>query len=296
MTVRYKVIGIDPTAIGLELGSCLTMHKLCAAVRTPKMYAHLRGAAMSWTSPIGMHHDLAFFDELFASHVVLDDVVPAQPHQGGIPEGALLVATLLIAFPHARFGIGLSGGEESFNTIGHYRSLGNESIDLPDGGEDREFTTRLFDYLCSNSYWVDDDLVHILALLTDLSQDRDRRIPAQVLSHSTSGNHQVDAGLFHAYQLIEALLEVKYREKVRDFVERWNNTYRLQLDADIIDFIRNLRDVSLHFKAEGAANRLRESRIALGFDRDSSWEQEFRQYGMQRLLREATQAYCLARV
>ena len=245
MTVRYKVIGIDPTAIGLELGNCLKMHKLRAAVNTPKMYARLGGSAMGWTtSCTGVHHDLAFFDELFASHVVLDDVVPAQPHQGGTSAGALLVATLLIAFPHARFGIGLSGGEKSLNTIGHYRSFGNESIDLPDGGEAREFTTRLFDYLCSNSYWVDDDLVHMLALLTDLSQDRDRRIPAQVLSHSTSGNHQVDAGLFHAYQLIEALLEVKYREELRVSVERWNNTYRLQLDADKIDFIRNLRDLS----------------------------------------------------
>ena len=57
-------------------------------------------------------------------------------------------------------------------------------------------------------------------------------------------------------------------ESVRNAVARWNDTYPFQLNADEIDFIRNVRDVSLHFRAERAAPRLRESQIALGFDRD----------------------------
>ena len=68
--------------------------------------------------------------------------------------------------------------------------------------------------------------------------------------------------------------------------------YDLQLDADEIDFIRNLRDISLHFKAERAESRLRESRAALGFDQDRSLEQKFRN-GVHRLLRETARAYFL---
>lgn len=296
MIERYKVAGIDPGAAGLQLGNCLTMRKLRAAVNTPTMYAKVRGSVMSSMARAGTLLDLVFLDELFASRVVLDHVVPEHPQRGDTSEGALLVAALLIAFPNARFGLGLPGAEKSLRLTGHYRSLGKKSLDLRDGSKAPELVTRLFDYLRMNSYWVDDDLVHLLALLTDFCQDRDRTIPAQVLSLSTSGNHQVDAGLFHAYQLIEALLEIRDHEPLRDSVARWNDTYPLQLDADEIDFIRNLRDLSLHFKAERAAKRLRQSRIALGFDEDSSRQSEFRRYGMQRLLREIAQAYFLARL
>ena len=296
MIERYKVAGIDPGAAGLQLGNCLMMRKFRAAVNTPTMYARVRGSVVSSMNLTRTIHDLVFFDELFASRVVLDHVVPEHPQQGDASESALLVAALLIAFPNARFGLGLQGGEKSLRLTGHYRSLGKESIDLREGSKAREFVTGLFDHLRMNSYWVDDDLVHLLALLTDLCQDRDRRIRAQVLSLSTSGNHQVDAGLFHAYQLIEALLEIKDHEPLRDSVVRWNDTHPLQLDADEIDFIRNLRDLSLHFKAERATMRLRQSRIALGFDQDRSRQSEFRRYGMQRLLRETAQAYFLARL
>jgi len=47
---------------------------------------------------------------------------------------------------------------------------------------------------------------------------------------------------------------------------------------------------------EALAARAPESRIALGFDRDRPREREFRRYGMQRLLREAAQAYFCARL
>ena len=85
------------------------------------------------------------------------------------------------------------------------------------------------------------------------------------------------------------------REPLCDAVARWNGSYDLQLDADEIDFIRNLRDISLHFKAERAESRLRESRAALGFDQDRSLEQKFRN-GVHRLLRETARAYFLARL
>ena len=132
--------------------------------------------------------------------------------------------------------------------------------------------------------------------LSAICQDLDRRTPAQVLSLSTSGNHQVDAGVFHAYQLVEALLEIGEREPLRDAVARWNGRYPLQLDADEIDYIRNLRDLSLHFKAARAKKRLKDNQIALGFDRDRSREHDFRQNGIQRLLREAAQDYLFARL
>ena len=154
----------------------------------------------------------------------------------------------------------------------------------------------MFDYLRNNSYWVDDDLVHMLALLCALCQDRGQAAPVQVLTLSTTGNHQVDPGLFHAYQLVEALLEMRDGDSLRSAVARWNDTYPLQLSADEVDFIRNLRDVSLHFRAERAGPRLRESQVALGFDRDRARQNHFRSYGIQRLLREAAQAYFLARL
>ena len=188
-------------------------------------------------------------------------------------------------------------------------------IDLSEADGDRSVLTQLFNYLRSHSYYVDDDLVHILALLTDLCHDRDRIIRAQVLSQSTSGNHLVDAGLFHAYQLIEALLERGDHEPLRDAVARWNGSYALQLNADEIGFIKNLRDISLHFKAGRAESHLLESRAALGFDQDRSRERNFRngsraalgfdqdrsrernfRNGMHRLLRETARAYFSARL
>ena len=127
----------------------------------------------------------------------------------------------------------------------------------------------------------------MLALLSALCQDRDRTTPVQMLSLSTSGNHLVDAGLFHAYQLVETLLEIRDEEPLRDAVARWNASYPYQLDAGQIDFIRNARDISLHFKAPRAVKRLKDSQVALGFDQDGSRQDEFRRKGIQRLLREA---------
>ncbi len=289
----YKVTGIAPGPTAFQLGNCLTMRKSRDVVNTPVMYAKVRG---SMNTP-GTIDNLSFFEELFKSDVVLDYQVSEPRQQGDVMEGAVLVVALLIAFPNARFGLGLPGGDSVLGPSDHYRSLGATSIDLSEASGDRFFLTQLFNYLRSHSYYVDDDLVHILALLTDLCHDRDRTIPAQVLSLSTSGNHQVDAGLFHAYQLIEALLETgNNHELLRDAVARWNGSYDLQLNADEIDFIRNLRDISLHFKAPRAETRLKDSQIALGFDRDRSRQHEFRQHGMQKLLRKAARAYFSARL
>ena len=295
MTARYKVIGIDPGDTDVRLGNCLTMRRLHDVVNTPGMYAKIRGSAMGWMNSTGSIENLVFFDELFASDIVLDHVVPEPVQPGDAMESAVLVAALLIAFPDARFGIGLSGGEDSLGG-GHYRSLGKQAVALLDGSEARDFLTRLFEYLRNNSYWNDDDLVHVLALLSALCQDRGRTVPVQVLSLSTSGNHQVDPGLFHAYQLVEGLLEMGYREPVLAAVARWNDTYPFQLNAHEINFIKYLRDVSLHFRAEYAGPRLRESQIALGFNKDTARQSEFRSYGIQRLLREAARAYVLARM
>ena len=295
MTTSYKVIGIDPAETGVSLGNCLTMRRSRDLVNTPGMYAKVHASAMGWMNSPGSIDQFVFFNELFASDVALDHVVSEPAQQGDAMESAILVAALLIAFPDARFGIGLSGGEESFGG-GHYRSLGKQAVALPDGSEARDFLARLFDYLRNNSYWVDDDLVHMLALLCALCQDRGQAAPVQVLTLSTTGNHQVDPGLFHAYQLVEALLEMRDGDSLRSAVARWNDTYPLQLSADEVDFIRNLRDVSLHFRAERAGPRLRESQVALGFDRDRARQNHFRSYGIQRLLREAAQAYFLARL
>ena len=295
MPGTYKVTGIDPGPTTFQLGNCLTMRKSRAVVNTPGMYARVRGSAMGSMSTRGTVHNFILFEELFASEVALDYVVSEPSKQDDWSEGPVLVAGLLVAFPNARFGLGLPGGDSTLGSSDHYRSLGTTSIDLSAAGGDRPFLTQLFNYLLSHSYWVDDDLVHILALLTDLCHDRDRIRSAQVLSHSTSGNHQVDAGLFHAYQLIEALLEMGDREPPRDAVARWNGSYALQLNADEIDFIRNLRDISLHFKAERAESRLRESRAALGFDQDRSRKRNFRN-GVHRLLRETARAYFSARL
>ena len=71
------------------------------------------------------------------------------------------------------------------------------------------------------------------------------------------------------------ILEMGDGEPLRDAVARWNGSYALQLNADEIDFIRTLRDISLHFKAGRAERRLRESRAALGFDQDRSRERKF---------------------
>ena len=296
MPGKYKVTGLDPGPTAFQLGNCLTIRKSRDVVNTPGMYAKIRGLAMGWMNSAETSKNWTFFEELFASDVALDYVVSDPRQQGDMMEGPVLVAALLIAFPNARFGLGLQGGDKALGSSDHYRSLGTTPrLDLSEASGDRPFLTQLFNYLRSHSYWVDDDLVHTLALLTDLCHDRHRIISAQVLSLSTPGNHQVDAGLFHAYQLIEALLEMGDREQLRDAVARWNGFYALQLNADEIDFIRNLRDISLHFKAGRAEGRLRESRAALGFDQDRSREQKFRD-GMQRLLREAARAYFSARM
>ena len=295
MTGRYKVTGIDPGDTDVRLGNCLTMRRSHDVVNTPGKYAEIRGFAMGWMNSAGSIDKFKFFEELFASDIVLDHVVPDPAQFGDAIESAVLVAALLIAFPDARFGIGLSGGEDCLGG-GHYRSLGKQAVALLDASEARDFLTRLFEYLQNNSYCKDDDLVHMLALLSALCQDRGRAVPVQVLSLSTSGNHQVDARLFHAYQLVEALLEKRLGESVRDAVARWNDTYPFQLNAHEINFIKYLRDVSLHFRAEHAGPRLRESQIAFGFNKDTARQSEFRSYGIQRLLREAARAYVLARM
>ena len=296
MPGTYKVTGIDPGPTAFQLGNCLTMRKSRDVVNTPGMYGKTRGLAMGWMNSTGTSHDFIFFEELFAADVVLDYVVSTPSQQGDHSEGAILVAGLLVAFPNARFGFGLQGGDSALSSGDHYRSHGTTSpIDLSEADGDRSVLTQLFNYLRSHSYYVDDDLVHILALLTDLCHDRDRIIRAQVLSQSTSGNHLVDAGLFHAYQLIEALLERGDHEPLRDAVARWNGSYALQLNADEIGFIKNLRDISLHFKAGRAESHLLESRAALGFDQDRSRERNFRN-GMHRLLRETARAYFSARL
>ena len=297
MTVMYKVTGVDLGDTVFRLGNCLTMRRSRDAVNTPGMYAKTRGLAMGgMNATTGRIDNLIFFDELFRSDVVLDDEVSEPQQRGDAMEGAVLIAALLIAFPDVRFGFGLAGGEKSLGLTGHYRSLGKQPVALPDGSGARSVLTRVFDYLRNNSYWHDDDLVHMLALLSAVCQDRDRITPVQVLSLSTSGNHQVDAGLFHAYQLVEALLEIRDREPLRDAVARWNASHSHQLDADEIEFIRNVRDVSLHFTAPRAEKRLKDSQVALGFDQDRSRQREFRRYGIQKLLREAAQTYVRARL
>ena len=293
--MKYKVTGIDPGDTAFQLGNCLTMCRTRDAVNTPGMYSKVRGAAMGWMNTPGSIPNLALFEALFASDIVLDHVVPEPGQQGDAMESAVLVAALLIAFPDARFGIGLSGGEESL-VPGHYHSLGNQSVTLRESSEARDFLVRLFEYLQNNSYWVDDDLVHMLALLSALCQDRDRTTPAQVLSLSTSGNHQVDVGLFHAYQLVEAFLEKGDGEPWDEAMTRWNDTYPLQLNPEEIHFIRNLRDISLHFKAGRAEKRLKKSQIALRFDQDHALQHQFRAHGIPKLLRELAQAYFMERL
>ena len=297
VTVTYKVTGIDLGDTLFRFGNCLTMRRSRDAANTPQMYAKTRGSAIGWmNATTGTIDSLVFCEELFKSDVVLDYKICERQQRGDTTEGAVLVAALLIALPDARFGLGLSGGESSLTTSGYYRALGAQCVALRHDSEARGVLTRLFNYLRNRSYWIDDDLVHMLALLSAVCEDRDRTTPVQVLSLSTSGNHQVDAGLFHAYQLVEALLEVRDHEPWRDAVARWNASHSHQLDAAEIEFIRNVRDVSLHFKAPRAEKRLKDSQVALGFDQDRSRQAEFRRYGMQKLLREAAQAYVLARL
>ena len=61
-----------------------------------------------------------------------------------------------------------------------------------------------------------------------------------MLSLSTSGNHLVDPGVFHAYQLVEALLELSYGEPLHDALARWNAHNPLQLNPDEVNFIRTV--------------------------------------------------------
>ena len=142
MTGRYKVTGIDPGETGVRLGNCLTMRRSRDVVNTPGMYEKIRGSAMGWMNSTGSLDNLVFFDELFGSDVVLNHVVPEPGQRGDAMESAVLVAALLIAFPDARFGIGLSGGEDSLGG-GLYRSLGKQAVALLDGSEARDFLIPL---------------------------------------------------------------------------------------------------------------------------------------------------------
>ena len=295
MNNGFKAIGVDPGDVALRLGNCLELRRSPDFVQTPSMYAEVRGYAMGWMSSFGVTRELTFRDELFSSDIRLAHDWDDSGNLGDSSEGVVLVAALLIAFPDAQCGFGLQGCAKSLSVIGDYRSLGTHPVHLPDGGEDRVLVTKVFDYLRANAYWVDEDLVHVLALLTDVCQDRERVVHGSVLSHSTSGNHRVDPAVFHAYQLVEALLEVGDGEPLRDAVARWNTTYPLRLDLEEINFIRNVRDASLHFKPRRAEERLRDTRVALGFDQDHCAERGFRRHGVQKLLRKAARAYVLHR-
>lgn len=213
MNNGFKAVGVNPGDVPFRLGNCLELRRSPNFVQTPLMYAKVRGSAMGWMSSIEAIRELRFRDELFSSDIVLAHDWHESGSRGDSSEGAILVAALLIAFPDGQFGFGLQGGTGSLSGIGDYRSLGTHSVHLPNGGEDRALVTKMFDYLRANSYWVDDDLVRVLAPLTDVCQDRDRIVRDSVLSHSTSGNHLVDPGAFHAYQLVEALLEVAGRSR-----------------------------------------------------------------------------------
>lgn len=296
MDGTYKATGLDPGDVPLRLGRCIEIAKSRSVVRTPPMYGQLRAHPMGWLRPIEDLRGLRFCDKLFSSDVAVTHAVHSTPQPSDSSESAILVATLLVAFPNARFGIGLRGDGEFLSMDGDYRSLGKHPIQLHHGSTERALVTQVFDYLRHNAYWVNDDFVHMLALLTDICQDRDRIVHRAVLSLSTSGNHLVDPGLFHAYQLVEALLELGDREPLNDAVARWNAVNRFQLDCDEINFIRDVRDVCLHFKAQRAGQRLNRTRVALGFEQDHSREREFRSHGVQRLLREIAQAYVLARI
>ena len=180
MSASYKVTGIDPGDTSFYLGNRLRILRSPDAIGTPAMYGKVRGSGLGHMSPTDMLKNLKFFDELFSSDVVLEHAV-SKPEQekGDFAAGVILIATLLIAFPDARFGFGLQGGPQSLSLSGDYRSLGTHPVDLQARREDRMLVTRLYNYLRHNSYWVDDDLVHVLALLTDICQDRDRLNPRQ---------------------------------------------------------------------------------------------------------------------
>ena len=109
----YKVTGIDPGPTTFQLGNCLTMRKSRDVVNTPGMYGKTCGLAMGWMNSAGTSHNFIFFEELFASEVALDYVVSEPGQQGDAMEGAVLVVALLIAFPNARFGLGLPGGDSA---------------------------------------------------------------------------------------------------------------------------------------------------------------------------------------
>ena len=105
---------------------------------------------MGWMSVVGALQHQMFLDELFASDVVLDHVVSEPSQERDTAEGTLFVATLLIAFPDARFGIGLQGRPDSLSAFGDYRALGTDSLDLHYDSENRALVTRLFNFLRAN--------------------------------------------------------------------------------------------------------------------------------------------------
>ena len=137
MPGTYKVTGIDPGPTAFQLGNCLTMRKSRDVVNTPGMYGKTRGLAMGWMNSAGTSHNFIFFEELFASEVAIDYVVSEPGQQGDAMEGAVLVVALLIAFPNARFGLGLPGGDSALGSSDHYRSLGTTPpLDLSEADRD----------------------------------------------------------------------------------------------------------------------------------------------------------------
>ena len=121
MPGTYKVTGIDPGPTAFQLGNCLTIRKSRDVVNTPGMYANVRGLAMGWMNSAETNKNCwTFFEELFASDVALDYVVSEPGQQGDGMEGAVLVVALLIAFPDARFGLGLPGGDSALGSSDHY--------------------------------------------------------------------------------------------------------------------------------------------------------------------------------
>ena len=82
---------------------------------------HLMGEVLHG-APLGHRHMTPARQRLTGQEQVADALPPRQ--QGDTTESAVLVVALLIAFPNARFGLGLQGGDKALGSSDHYRSLG----------------------------------------------------------------------------------------------------------------------------------------------------------------------------
>ena len=116
MTATYKVTGLDPGETDLTLGNCLILRRCRDATNTPGMYAKIRNTAMGWMNSPGSVNNFVFFEELFASDVVLDHANPEPRQQGDSMESAELFPQL--AERLSTMGNVLSGGEQQMLAIG----------------------------------------------------------------------------------------------------------------------------------------------------------------------------------